>query len=895
MLKSAFALLRRPCGAGSDVIQGCYDTRQIAQAAARSPDEAWRQDGWVQYIPTKPPLVLRSDEEASTRTEAEVGIMDDQFAAQATDREVAHRAPIATVTELQLFNPPTQQAWLPPKTPRSTLARVMRAVTPHSRTVSDASRATHHDHLGQLSETRASLPQTHARSLGTALVSLLPCSRRVAACSPSTEAPTPPCATTRHFPLTGVAVDSGRAHQHSGSNPLSGVMVAQSVVPEGEGTVVLSVRRRSMDGSVTSPLRLPDLESSSSLSDDDSDSDSSMQTCSSARSYARSDVSTGSAWGYGATRSSQHAIHNAAQAERLREAHAQNEARGRVYRAPCRSTSRTPRPSRSPSSYSVYGASQSPASRTRPRAVSRTPRAICRTPMSAGARTPRPGCRTPASTGGNRRGRTHARITGSRWGWDTDELDDLPQPVSPAISITYSRRSKAVVSESPSLARSMFSRCSTSTPRRRRLSSMKLAHTPHGMDAQTTTQLPYWEMQGRSPTQCVTSYSRPECPTPLSTRSSRSLARFSDFDWANDSVSDIGDDSMSDEEATGAALEYASHYSAQTSAFEFLGAWTQCDMENAHAAASGCKQHRVHAATSHDTGAGFSELWVARNRDTEMLYMAKAYDKLALAGANRDTWRKAMESIRVERQILEGPKTPFLMSALTSMQDDRCLYVILDVSAGESLGACLAKQGKLSEGASCFFMAEVVEAVGHLHSRGIVHRALSPEAVLLDGNGHICLTDFAAAKDQVHNATGVCFTVCGKDPYSAPEVQLGARGHGLAVDWWSLGIIMYKMLTGKVPLPTVMIPDLDETIEAVLRGVPEYVGPRSQAFMESLMQINPARRLGSSRRGAQDVKDHAIFAHLDWSTVTSRAYQSPYAPGPSTKFLHSAARACQLH
>ncbi|KAG5189084.1 kinase-like domain-containing protein [Tribonema minus] len=181
---------------------------------------------------------------------------------------------------------------------------------------------------------------------------------------------------------------------------------------------------------------------------------------------------------------------------------------------------------------------------------------------------------------------------------------------------------------------------------------------------------------------------------------SRSLASFSDFDWADDSVSDIGDDSMSEE----------------------------------------------------------------------------AYDKLALAGANRDTWRKA---------------------------------------------------------------------------------------VLLDGNGHICLTEFAAAKDQVHNATGVCFTVCGKDPYSAPEVQLGARGHGLAVDWWSLGIIMYKMLTGKVPLPTVMIPDLDDAIEAVLKGVPEYVSPQCQAFMESLLQINPARRLGSSRRGAQDVKHWSYTLTLE--------------------------------
>jgi serine/threonine protein kinase len=111
----------------------------------------------------------------------------------------------------------------------------------------------------------------------------------------------------------------------------------------------------------------------------------------------------------------------------------------------------------------------------------------------------------------------------------------------------------------------------------------------------------------------------------------------------------------------------------------------------------------------------------------------------------------------------------------------------------------LRKQIMFNDDLVQFYAAEMVLALDHLHSIGIIHRDLKPENILLDGKGHIAITDFGFAKEGILDLDqNSCKTICGTVEYMAPEMIKGT-GHGKSVDWWSLGILIFDMLTGTPP------------------------------------------------------------------------------------------------
>ncbi|VAH90678.1 unnamed protein product [Triticum turgidum subsp. durum] len=186
----------------------------------------------------------------------------------------------------------------------------------------------------------------------------------------------------------------------------------------------------------------------------------------------------------------------------------------------------------------------------------------------------------------------------------------------------------------------------------------------------------------------------------------------------------------------------------------------------------------------------FGKVYQVRRKCTSDIYAMKVMRKDKILEKNHAEYMKA------ERDILTKVDHPFVVQLRYSFQTKYRLYLVLDFVNGGHLFFQLYQQGLFREELGRIYTAEIVSAVAHLHANGIMHRDLKPENILLDAHGHAMLTDFGLAKEFDENTRSN--SMCGTVEYMAPEIVQG-RGHDKAADWWSVGILLFEMLTGKPP------------------------------------------------------------------------------------------------
>jgi serine/threonine protein kinase len=121
----------------------------------------------------------------------------------------------------------------------------------------------------------------------------------------------------------------------------------------------------------------------------------------------------------------------------------------------------------------------------------------------------------------------------------------------------------------------------------------------------------------------------------------------------------------------------------------------------------------------------------------------------------------------------------------------------MDLCAGGELFYLLHLKGRLPESMAKFYFAEILLGLEYIHKQGVVYRDLKPENVLLDIDGHIKLADFGLSKNLTPEES-LTNSFCGSPEYMSPEMLMG-YGHGITVDYYSLGAILFEMLTGLPP------------------------------------------------------------------------------------------------
>ena len=212
----------------------------------------------------------------------------------------------------------------------------------------------------------------------------------------------------------------------------------------------------------------------------------------------------------------------------------------------------------------------------------------------------------------------------------------------------------------------------------------------------------------------------------------------------------------------------------------------------------------------------------------------------------------------------------FLVNLHRTYKDQLRVYFVLDVCLGGELFTILRQRRYFDEPTAKFYTACVVEAFAYMHSRSIIYRDLKPENLVLDNDGYLKVTDFGFAK-EVKDKT---FTLCGTPDYLAPEIVTG-QGHGRAVDWWTLGVLIYEMLAS---FPPFFDDEPIETYRKIIRGrvkFPRYFSAEARDLIRGLLRNKPTKRLGILKGGANLIRKHPWFKGFDWKKLNEGKLKAP--------------------
>ena len=271
----------------------------------------------------------------------------------------------------------------------------------------------------------------------------------------------------------------------------------------------------------------------------------------------------------------------------------------------------------------------------------------------------------------------------------------------------------------------------------------------------------------------------------------------------------------------------------------------------------------------------FGRVILVRNRLNQRKYAMKVISKKLIKKKNHIQYMKS------EREILTKIVHPFIVSLKFAFQSEQKLFLVMNFLGGGELFYHLKRRGLIREHEARFYVAEMILAISFLHSVGIVHRDLKPENVLLNVDGHIALTDFGLAKEIGEGAA--VRTLCGTSEYMAPEM-LVRNGYGKAVDWWSLGALLYEMLVGQPPFVASKgggQKELDRKIIQERVCFPPYLTASAHGLLRGLLEKDPSKRLGCTRGtmfsigGVSALKSHVFFHGVDWELLLLKEFGDP--------------------
>lgn len=236
-----------------------------------------------------------------------------------------------------------------------------------------------------------------------------------------------------------------------------------------------------------------------------------------------------------------------------------------------------------------------------------------------------------------------------------------------------------------------------------------------------------------------------------------------------------------------------------------------------------------------------------------------------------------LQRVITEKRILARLRHPFVVSLHWAFQTSTHLFLVLDFCGGGELFFHMLKRGRFEETDARFYFCEILLGLEYLHSQQVLYRDLKPENCLLDDGGHIRLTDFGLSKDNLTESAQFTSFV-GTAGYLSPEM-VARQGHGIPLDYYCLGCLLYCLLTGSLPHYE---GDYKVMIQRRMKGeacaFPPWLSGDVQQLLTKLLAPDPKDRIGS--KGAIEVKEHRWLTQVDWTRVYRREPQSCFPKFP---------------